>query len=116
MNVDYGASQISVELESGDLDLDLPDIDKTFNRLSLKIDRITDQDIRFAVWTSRNRGSLFDYKGDLVISAGTDEGKINFRATGSTFRFKLTSNSVADQYIINEIIIRGRPRGLEVQG
>jgi hypothetical protein len=116
--LDFSSQPIDVVLESGDLDLDLPDTEKTFNRLSLKVDRIMEQPIRFALYTNYRRGRLdtWEYKGDLVVLVGEDEGKVNFRSTGSTFRFRLVSDSQAEQYVINEIIIRGRPRGLEVQG
>ena len=116
INRDFINSPIDVLLESGDLDLDLPDTDKTFNRLSMKVDRVVGGVINFALYTSPNRGRTWEYKGDLVVPADEDEGKVNFRATGSTFRFRLVSNSNVDAYIINEIILRGRPRGLEVQG
>ena len=51
----------------------------------------------------------------LVIGPGEDEDWISFRSTGSLFRFQLTSTSLADDYIISEIVIRGKNRGLEVR-
>lgn len=115
-NVDSGNGFISVILETGDIDLNLPDTDKTFNRLSMKIDRIAVQDILFDVFTSNDRGRNWTYRGAMRIDADSDETYVNFRAKGSTCRFRITSLSDSDPYIINEIIIRGRVRGLQTDG
>lgn len=115
INVDFGSASnpIPILLESGDLDLDIPDQTKCFNRLSLKIQEPTDNPIRFQLWTSNNRGRSWEEKGEFIIETDTDEGRINFRSYGSTFRFRITSISNVSQYTINEIILRGRPRGLQ---
>ena len=117
VDIDFNSpsNPIDIVLESGDFDLDIPDQTKCFNRLSLKIQEPTDSPITFQLWTSNNRGipASWDYKGEFIIETDTDEGRINFRSYGSTFRFRLTSMANVSQYTINEIIIRGRPRGLQ---
>jgi hypothetical protein len=113
---DFSNTFIDVLIESGDLDLDLPDVNKCFNRLSLKIDQLATRPIRFLVYTSNRRGAsddVFELQGELLINTGEDEGWINFKSYGSNFRFKLVSNTNTEPYTINEIILRGRPRGLE---
>lgn len=115
-NIDASAGNIALLLETGDIDLNLPDVDKTFNRLSLKVDRIMDTPILFNVFTSHDRGRNWNYKGDMRIDADEDETYINFRAKGSTCRFRIVSNSSSDPYIVNEIVIRGRARGLQTDG
>lgn len=115
INIDYGSpsNPIPILIESGDMDLNIPDQTKCFNRLSLKIQEPTDSRIRFQLWTSNNRGNTWEEKGEFTIEPDTDEGRINFRSYGSTFRFRITSLSNVSQYTINEIVLRGRPRGLQ---
>ena len=113
---DDSAGLISYVIETGDIDLNAPDTDKTFNRLSLKVDRIMDTPITFDVFTSRDRGRNWIYRGAMRVEVDSDETYVNFRAKGSTCRFRISSVSECDPYIVNEIIIRGRGRGLQTDG
>jgi hypothetical protein len=116
-----------VVFESGDMDTQLPDITKTFTRLTLKLDDVvsptadsingvlteTEPELIFRVQVSNNRGRTWKECGILKIPNGTDEGKINFLLNGSLVRFRLTTNSFVDQYRITEIGLRARVAGLE---
>lgn len=111
---DYGNAPITAEIETGDFDFGAPDMVKTVRRLSLKLKDNIAQDLTFNVWTSVDRGATWHYQNDLVIEAGDDEGKVDFRSTGSTTRCRLITMSVTDPFKIMEIILRARIRGLEV--
>ena len=66
----------------------------------------------FTAYVSTNRGNTYKPVGTLLIKAGEDEGKINFRAKGSTFRFKLESTDFYPN-IINEFVVRIAQAGKE---
>ncbi len=112
---DNNTSNIPVELETPDFDYGLPDELKTWFRLSLKIDRnlYSDETLLFTVTGSTNHGRTYKALGDLTIKADEDEGKLNFRLTGSIGRFKLISDSTVKSYTISEMVFRVRMRGKE---
>lgn len=105
---------ISAEIITPDFDDRLPDTKKTTTRLSVKIDRVLSSNLVFAVSWSTDRGRTWNSAGNLTISAGDDEGYVNFLATGSTVRFRLVSTSQVNSYRIMELVRRSRGRGLEV--
>lgn len=113
---DENLRNIPVELETPDFDYNQPDKNKTWLRLSLKIDRILDtgETLLFTVTGSVDRGHTYKFLGTITINAGEDEGKINFRLTGSMARFKFVSDSNVKSYTISEIVYRVRTRGIEV--
>ena len=105
---------IPMELETGDYDDNLPDTKKTTTRLSIKIDRVLAADLTFRVYFSNDRGRNWSTAQSTTISAGDDETFVNFLSSGSTIRFKITSDSNVAQYRIIEMVRRTRGRGLEV--
>ena len=125
-------AEISPQYESVDLDFDLPDIVKTVTRLNIKLefpweqqlsrpDPITletideeDETLAFGVEVSHNRGRTWKNVGTLRIVTGSDEGKVNFRLTGSLFRFRITFQGVARPIKIVEVGIRVKRRAEEV--
>lgn len=104
---------ISATFETGDMDLDLPDRNKMFNRISVKIDEAPTSDIVFTVTGSTNRGLSYKSLGTLTIPSGSDEGRLNFRMTGSNGRFRLVEATDVDPFTITELVVRARPGGLE---
>ncbi|NJL70589.1 MAG: hypothetical protein HC888_02695 [Candidatus Competibacteraceae bacterium] len=98
------AARIRVVLETGDIDFGAPDTNKTMLRLSLKIDRLVDalDLISFTVSISTTKGRRWRALGTLRISPETDEGKIDFRATGSHFRLRLESTSLTPNFSVTE--------------
>lgn len=105
---------IPIELITGDMDDGVPNQVKTTTRLSIKIDQTLSNDLTFTVYWSVDRGATWNNAGNCTISAGEDEGYVNFLATGSTLRIKLTSDSAVVPYRIMELVRRTRGRGLEV--
>lgn len=104
---------IDIELETGDLDLDVPDIDKTFTRMTMKLAARPSANLSFTVTGSEDGGNSWKVLGTLTIITTTREGKINFRLTGSSPRIKLVENTSVESYCINEIVFRIAGRGLE---
>ena len=108
------SGNINALLESADYDFGLPNKTTTSLRMSIKIDEFLAQDLVFTVAGSANRGRTWKALGTLTISAGYDENYLNFRLTGSTHRFKLSSSSDCSPYTIIEIVLRVRGRGPEL--
>lgn len=104
---------ITATLETADMDFGNPDIDKMYNRLSIKLRDVTATSLAFTVTGSPNRGTTFKSLGTLTIPANDDEGYVNFRITGSIVRFRLVSQVDVDPYVISEVVVRARHRGLE---
>lgn len=113
---DYGNSPVAVTIVTKDHDFEDPDSLKTWLRFGLKVDSYTAiyATIVFAVSISTNRGISYKSVGNITIPVGKDEGYVNFRATGSTLRVKLTSSSFAPSYYISEYTIRAIGFGEEL--
>jgi len=107
---------LTTELITGDRDFDMPDEEKTFYRLAMKLDEPTDVPLTFACSVSNDRGQNWKPVGDLVININDDEGKVNFRMRGSMCRFKLVGVNNSIPYTTNEITIDVRTIGREVAG
>lgn len=112
---DFNTSAIAAAFTTKDHDFDAPDDLKTIVRLGLKLD--ADQTltgpVQFAVEASINRGKRWKPVGTITIPATGDEGYVNFRVTGSTVRFRLTSTSPVESYTITEYVIKARLHGSE---
>lgn len=95
-------------IESPDFDFNEPDSLKLVSRISMKVDFEAGEEngLTFKAWVSTNRGRDYRPVGSLIIKAGEDEGYVNFRAVGSTFRFKLTSSDEVQSYVITEFVLR----------
>jgi hypothetical protein len=111
---DSSSIPVTAVLETGDFDDNLPNLKKTTTRLSVKIDSFLSSDLTFTVEFSMDRGRTWRSGGTLTIPAGDDEGYVNFLATGSTIRFRLTSSSEVASYRIMEIVRRTKGRGVEL--
>jgi hypothetical protein len=118
---DPGTTLIGCVLETGDLDLNFPDRDKTFTRLTVRLQDRPTSDVVFNVY-GRNDGHTtatdnldgWSSYGQITITTADKEGKVNFRLTGSTCRFRITSESNVASYIISEVGLRVKGRGIEV--
>lgn len=106
---------ISCKVETGDIDLGAPDEIKRFSRLSMTIhsEFTYSSELTFAVRVSTDRGKTWKAVGNLVIYVGKEEGYINFRASGSTIRFEVTSTAEVKPYHINSMVIRASAAGRE---
>jgi len=113
---DENTRNIPTEFETPDFDYGKPDEIKTWFRLSLKLDRLltSDETLTFVVTGSSDRGRTYKSLGNLIIRPNHDEGKVDFRLTGSIARFKFISDSNVKPYTISELVYRVRMRGREV--
>lgn len=115
-------SAIPLEIVTPDFDFDDPDADKSALRLSLKVTDLPNvvriNVLRFKVEGSSDRGRTWRDLGTMEIDPDDDEDALNFRMTGSTLRFRLTSGEDVDQtgqlnppFLLSEIVLRVRLRG-----
>jgi hypothetical protein len=104
---------VEVVLETGDLDFGIPDTDKTATKLSVRLGERPTQDILFAVWGSVDGGNTWDVFGNLTITDGQLEDKVDFQITGAAIRFRLTSTSAAGAYTIADVVLRIASRGIQ---
>jgi hypothetical protein len=101
---------IMAVLETGDFDIQQPNDEKTWLRVSLKIDTFLTTDLLFKVQVSGNRGRTWKPADlgsayEMVIEAGEDEGSVDFKLSSSTFRVRFTSSAQVAQYTITEVVI-----------
>lgn len=106
-------SNITASFTTKDYDFGEPDSKKTVYRVALKLGELATSDILFTVEGSTNRGGAWKSLGTMTIASGDDEAHVDFRMTGSTFRFRFTSNSQTVPYTITEMTLRVKKRGAE---
>jgi hypothetical protein len=114
---DDNAGAVTFQLVSKDHDLGMPDAEKTWSRLAIKVDFTNDlaftSALDFTCEVSHNRGRTWKDVGTLRIRAGMDEGHVDFRLTSSTMRFRLTSTATVSPYWITEYTYSVTPLGNE---
>jgi hypothetical protein len=113
---DLGTTAVSILAETKDHTFGDPDSIKTCTRLALKIDWDTAPVAATAILVevSVNKGRHWKTAGTITIPVGQDEGYVNFRAVGSTLRFRFSSSSSIAPYYIAEYTMRVRLGGREV--
>lgn len=104
---------ISCRFVTKDFDFDEPDSKKTVYRFAMKLADPTDSDLSFTVRSSTDKGRHWKSLGTFNILTDDDEGHVDFRVTGSTIRFEVTSSSMTAPYTISEITLRVKKRGAE---
>ena len=104
---------IPVFIESGDIDFGTPNVVKTITQMSVKMEEAVSRDVFFDVRLSSNRGGRKKDVGRMRVRAGTDEGKVDFRMSGSLFRFELESSSRAEPWILSEVVLLAQEVGRE---
>ncbi len=112
---DEGSTRITSIIETQDYDLGKPQSNKTFSELSLKLESAITTDLSFTVEGTKDRGTNWASLGTLTILNTETEGKVNFKLTGGLGRFKLTSTTDNEQYIVNEILLKVKLRGQEAR-
>jgi len=107
---------VEVLIETGDFDFGTPDTDKVALRLSVKLKEAVGEDLSFNVFYSTDEGSSWTQTRGraLTIPAGDKENAVDFRARGSSLRFRLTSSSVVGEWTIREIVLRVSGSGREI--
>ena len=108
-----GEVAIPTRIESGDFDFGSPNVLKTVTQLSIKMEENLESESTFEVWGSSNRGGRKKPLGSIRIRQGSDEGKIDFRMTGSLFRFEIRGDSVTSPWTLNEIVLLAQEVGRE---
>lgn len=109
--LDYDGSPANALIETGDLDLGIPDTYKTFYKVAMRLHNQAPDRIEYRLYSSDDSGITWYAMGRLVINAGGKEGRCNFIHTGSASRFRLVSVSPVSYYIITEITFDVRLRG-----
>jgi hypothetical protein len=97
-----------------DFDFKEPNLEKTYNRLSVRLESLAEENISLLIENSLDGGDNWKNLGTLRIRSGQREGKIDFRVTGSVARFCITQNFEQQTYKIEEYVLRVLIRGDEV--
>lgn len=118
--VDFNGAGVVTEIITQDYDFDLPDQNKSFLGLSLRIKRGAETSptgiIAMVVYVSTDRGTTWKNLGSMTIKSDRDEARIDFRAVGPTARFRLVQSSELSTIVpwtILELTLRVRVRGVE---
>ena len=116
--LDATGSLVPFTFVTADLEHGLPNMKKTWMRVSLKIDRTLAAQLDFRVYSSLDRGAtwteLTTDSQKLEIPVGKDEGYLNFKTTHSMARFKFVAVTATEEYVVNDTIFRVLKRGQEV--
>lgn len=114
---DLATTGIPFEVVSMDHDYGLPDINKTWTRIAIKLEFQDDTpfltDLDFTCEVSNNRGKDWKSIGILKIPAGRDEGHVDFRMVSSHMRFRIQNSDEFVPYWITEYTVKATVRGHE---
>lgn len=105
---------ISCRFETGDIDLNVPDQDKTFLKFGLRLRTRPSATVTWTIEGSTDGGDTWRTLGILTIGTGSIEGKIDFALTASALRIRGSSSSIVASYTITEMTVDVAGRGLEV--
>lgn len=115
--LDLGSISPVGYIETPDVELDAPQFNKSWHRVSVKISEAATSDIQLTVHGSIDRGNTWKSLGTLTISSGADEGKIDFRLLGDQARFKFqTTGNAVNPYTITQFGYRVKLRSTETTG
>ena len=92
--------------ESGDMDFGAADAEKTFLRLSVALEERPTASVAFNVRTSVDGGETWTNQGTLSIGTDKRKSRIDFIASGSYLRYRLTSSSDVKTYTISEVTLQ----------
>lgn len=116
------------QLETPDFDFGSSDANKTVLRLGLGIEEDQSLDPRtnrivFLTEWSYDKGRSWNRVGNLTFNVDDEEDGINFRATASAMRFRLTLDTSAlatdnqvEPFTVAELAVRVRTRGAQAHG
>ena len=105
---------VKSEVVTPDYDLKNPNIEKTFNRLSFRLENAATESIVLTVKGSVDGGDTWKNLGNMTIRTGQREGKMDFRLTGDVARFKISQTSEQVVYQLEEYVLRALIRGEQV--
>ena len=114
--VEVRPTPIERMFETGDLDLGLPDEDKSFHKFALRLrDSVTRAaPIVFSVEGSTDKGRTWRQLGDLFIPVGEDEDEVHFAMRGTVARFRVRSVSTSGPWTLEEYTVRVRRAGRQI--
>jgi hypothetical protein len=107
--------RVGVLIETGDIDLDAADVDKTALKVSLKLSERPSADLDFTVTGSVDGGYTWYPLNHLLIPSDKREGKVDFSLTGSVVRFRFVESSIVGPWEISEAVVRIAGRGEEYE-
>jgi len=108
---DYDGTPAHCLMETGDLDLGIPDTYKTFYKVGMRLHERAPARLEFRIESSDDSGETWYAMGRLIVNANGKEGRCNFIHTGSASRFRITSTSESLAYIVTELTFDVRIRG-----
>jgi len=115
---DFGGSPIVVTLETPDIDFGAPDELKTITRFNMRLNHgahpMLTETLTFGLEGSTNHGTTWRDLGNLVFPAGDLESSVTFRISGSSIRFRITSENATHAYLVSEMGVRVRGGGSEL--
>lgn len=105
---------VKSELETPDYDFKQSNVEKTFNRLSFRLENAATETIVLTIEGSIDGGDNWKSLGNMTIRTGQREGKIDFRLTGDAARFRISQTSQQVVYQLEEYVLRTLIRGEQV--
>jgi hypothetical protein len=101
--------------ETSDMDFNELDKDKSFFQFRLKLAERPEVALNFYITYSLDGGYTWTDCGILTVPITARESKVDFIATGSAIRFKVTETSTALPYTVTELSLRLCTKGDEVE-
>jgi len=98
-------------LETGDIDFNEPDMNKTFHRMRLRSDLFAGEH-PLTLSGSIDGGRTWKILGEWTQDS-TDESLLNFRLTGAECRLRISGRVSTATYELKDLTFRARGRGLE---
>lgn len=111
---DDAGVNVTGTFETGDMDFDLPDDDKSYYQFRLKLAERPPVNLTFTVTYSLDGGYTWSAGANIIITTEIREEKIDFIATGSHIRFRVTESGGV-RYTVIALGIRLTKRGTEVE-
>lgn len=117
--IDAGGANVPATFTTPVFDLELPDVNKTFSRLSIRLFEPALGDTAFTIYASIDEYSPITLEGlirpigTLTIRDGRLEGFITFRKTGSAVSFHAVQNVSGRPFHVREYVLTLSGRGLE---
>ena len=114
---DLGSSPIAVTLVTGSRKENLAGNNKTWLEFRLKLDRVVSVDLVFTLEGSKDSGKTWTTltSRGLTVKSGYDEGQAQFRFTNDVAMFRVSSNTVVEQYGIESFTVSFADRGKRIR-
>jgi hypothetical protein len=114
-DTDPSSASINFVMETPDYDFKVPDRDKTFLRFGFRLSSPSSSTQTFMVEVSVDGGATYKNVGNVNIDTDKSEAYVDFRATGSIGRFRVSSVASLEQFTVSEYSLRVVGRGYEIE-